>query len=182
MIVSIDGHTPDVSKAAFVAENATVCGNVVAGEDSSIWFGAVLRAEGEPLRIGARTNIQDNVTVHIDNGFPVTIGNEVTVGHNAVVHGCTVGRRRAGWHGLHYPERRGYRGRVGGRCRCVGLGRSCGASALARCGSACKGEENFHRGRGCRPHRLLHTFVRERGQALCRCALIIWNDRRPFRG
>ena len=90
MIVSIDGHTPDVSKAAFVAENATVCGNVVAGEDSSIWFGAVLRAEGEPLRIGARTNIQDNVTVHIDNGFPVTIGNEVTVGHNAVVHGCTV--------------------------------------------------------------------------------------------
>lgn len=90
MIVSIDGHTPDVSKAAFVAENATVCGNVVVGEDSSIWFGAVLRAESEPLRIGARTNIQDNVTVHIDNGFPVTIGNEVTVGHNAVVHGCTV--------------------------------------------------------------------------------------------
>lgn len=90
MIVSIDGCTPDVSKAAFVAENATVCGNVVAGEDSSIWFGAVLRAESEPLRIGARTNIQDNVTVHIDNGFPVTIGNEVTVGHNAVVHGCTV--------------------------------------------------------------------------------------------
>ena len=90
MIVPIEGHAPDISKAAFVAENATVCGNVVVGEDSSIWFGAVLRAEGEPMRIGKRTNIQDNVTVHIDNGFPVTIGNEVTVGHNAVVHGCTV--------------------------------------------------------------------------------------------
>ena len=90
MIISIDGHTPEVSQAAFIAENATVCGDVVLGKDSSVWFGAVMRAESEPMRIGARTNIQDNVTVHIDNGYPVTIGNDVTVGHNAVVHGCTV--------------------------------------------------------------------------------------------
>ena len=90
MIISIDGHTPDVSQAAFIAENATVCGDVVLGKDSSVWFGAVMRAESEPMRIGARTNIQDNVTVHIDNGYPVAIGNDVTVGHNAVVHGCTV--------------------------------------------------------------------------------------------
>ena len=90
MIVSIEGHAPDVSRAAFVAENATVCGDVVLGEDSSVWFGAVMRAESEPMRIGPRTNIQDNVTVHIDNGYPVTIGDDVTVGHNAVVHGCTV--------------------------------------------------------------------------------------------
>lgn len=90
MIIPIEGHTPDVSQAAFVAENATVCGDVVLGKDSSVWFGAVMRAESEPMRIGTRTNIQDNVTVHIDNGFPVTIGNDVTVGHNAVVHGCTV--------------------------------------------------------------------------------------------
>lgn len=90
MIIPIEGHTPDVSQAAFVAENATVCGDVVLGKDSSVWFGAVMRAESEPMRIGTRTNIQDNVTAHIDNGFPVTIGNDVTVGHNAVVHGCTV--------------------------------------------------------------------------------------------
>ena len=90
MIISIEGHTPDTSQVAFVAENATVCGDVVLGKDSSVWFGAVMRAESEPMRIGSRTNIQDNVTVHIDNGFPVTIGNDVTVGHNAVVHGCTV--------------------------------------------------------------------------------------------
>ena len=63
MIVSIEGHTPDVSSAAFVADNATVCGDVKVGEDSSIWFGAVLRAECEPLRIGDRTNVQDNVVV-----------------------------------------------------------------------------------------------------------------------
>ena len=85
MIVSIEGHTPDVSSAAFVADNATVCGDVKVGENSSIWFGAVLRAECEPLRIGDRTNVQDNVVVHIDSGFPVTIGSDVTVGH-----GCTV--------------------------------------------------------------------------------------------
>ncbi len=90
MIVSIEGHTPDVSSAAFVADNATVCGDVKVGEDSSIWFGAVLRAECEPLRIGDRTNVQDNVVVHIDSGFPVTIGSDVTVGHGAIVHGCTV--------------------------------------------------------------------------------------------
>ena len=90
MIVSVEGHTPDVSSAAFVADNATVCGDVKVGEDSSIWFGAVLRAECEPLRIGDRTNVQDNVVVHIDSGFPVTIGSDVTVGHGAIVHGCTV--------------------------------------------------------------------------------------------
>ena len=73
-----------------MADNATVCGDVKVGKDSSIWFGAVLRAECEPLRIGDRTNVQDNVVVHIDSGFPVTIGSDVTVGHGAVVHGCTV--------------------------------------------------------------------------------------------
>ena len=90
MIVSIEGHTPDVSSAAFVADNATVCGDVKVGENSSIWFGAVLRAECEPLRIGDRTNVQDNVVVHIDSGFPVTIGSDVTVGHGAIGMGSTI--------------------------------------------------------------------------------------------
>ena len=90
MIRSIEGCTPETAQAAFIAENATVCGDVKLGEESSVWFGAVLRAEGEPLRVGSRTNIQDNVTVHVDYGYPVSIGNNVTVGHNAVVHGCTV--------------------------------------------------------------------------------------------
>ncbi len=90
MIVTYKGKTPEVDGSAFVAENATLIGDVTVGEDSSVWFGAVLRGDNEPIRVGKRTSVQDNATLHCDPGHPLTIGDDVTVGHNAVVHGCTV--------------------------------------------------------------------------------------------
>ena len=90
MIYSLPSGTPSVSGARFIAENATIAGDVTIGAESTVWFSAVLRAEGAPITIGRETSIQDNVTVHIDLGRPTTIGDRVTVGHNAVLHGCTV--------------------------------------------------------------------------------------------
>ena len=78
----------------FVAENATVLGDVEIGSEVSIWFGAVLRGDCFPIRIGARSNIQDNAVVHVTGGQAKTdIGEDVTVGHLALLHGCTVGNR-----------------------------------------------------------------------------------------
>lgn len=91
MILSIGDQKPDVKDAIFVAENATVIGDVVLGKDSSIWFGVVVRGDLEPIRIGDRTNVQDNSVLHGAAGYPLTIGNDVTIGHNAIVHACTVG-------------------------------------------------------------------------------------------
>lgn len=91
MLVRFKGAAPDASRAAFVAANAAVCGDVVLGEGSSVWFGAAVRSELAPIRIGARSNVQDNATLHADRGFPVVIGEDVSVGHNAVVHGAQVG-------------------------------------------------------------------------------------------
>ena len=91
MIVSYKGKKPVIDQTAFVAENATLIGDVTLAEDSSVWFGAVLRGDNEPIRIGRRSNIQDNATLHSDPSNPLTIGEDVTVGHNAVVHGCTLG-------------------------------------------------------------------------------------------
>lgn len=91
MILSYKGKSPDVSKSAFIAENAVAAGNVTLKSGSSIWFCAVVRAEEESITVGENTNIQDNCTVHSSKGFPVKIGNNVTIGHNAAVHGCTVG-------------------------------------------------------------------------------------------
>jgi len=68
-----------------------VIGNVHIGEDVGIWFGAVLRGDNEPIRIGARSNIQENSIVHTDPGFPATIGQGCTIGHGALIHGCTIG-------------------------------------------------------------------------------------------
>lgn len=75
----------------WVAPGAHVIGDVHLGRDVGIWFGAVLRGDREPLRIGQRTNIQEHAMIHADPGFPTTIGNGVTVGHRAIVHGCTIG-------------------------------------------------------------------------------------------
>ena len=77
--------------AAFVAENSTVRGNITAGKGSSIYFGAVLRSEVETLTIGENTNIQDNCVLHTDAGYPLTIGDGCTIGHAAILHGCTIG-------------------------------------------------------------------------------------------
>lgn len=75
----------------FVAPGARVSGNVVLDEDASVWFNAVIRGEYEPIEIGARTNIQDGAVLHADPGKPLTLGAEVTVGHQAMLHGCTIG-------------------------------------------------------------------------------------------
>lgn len=83
--------TPEIAESAFLAPDAVILGDVHIGEDCSIWFHAVIRAESEEIRIGEGGNIQDNAVVHVDQGHPVTIGNYVTVGHGAIIHGCCIG-------------------------------------------------------------------------------------------
>jgi len=90
LIRAVLGHTPQLHPESWVAPNAVVMGNVTLGEKASVWYSATVRAEFEPIVIGAGSNIQDSVTIHADPGFPTTIGQRVTVGHNAVLHGCTV--------------------------------------------------------------------------------------------
>ncbi len=75
----------------WVAPDAHVIGRVILGEDVGVWFGAVIRGDNEPITIGARTNIQEGAMLHADPGMPLTIGADVTVGHHAILHGCTVG-------------------------------------------------------------------------------------------
>jgi carbonic anhydrase/acetyltransferase-like protein (isoleucine patch superfamily) len=89
-----EGKQPRFGSRIFVAENAAVIGDVELGDDCSIWYSAVIRADVHSIRIGPRTNIQDNCTLHVTQGtFPVQIAEEVTIGHGAVVHGCTIERR-----------------------------------------------------------------------------------------
>lgn len=89
-LVSFDGHVPDIATDAFVAEGVTLVGAVSVQAEASVWFGAVVRADGAPIRIGRGSNVQDGCVLHSDPGHPVVLGDRVTVGHRAVVHGCTV--------------------------------------------------------------------------------------------
>ena len=86
-------RTPRVHETAFIALGAVIVGDVEIGELASIWYGAVLRGDSDFIRIGARTNIQDGTVVHVDEGVPTIVEEEVTVGHGVVLHGCTVRRR-----------------------------------------------------------------------------------------
>ncbi len=87
------GKEPRFGERVFVADNATLIGDIQLGDDVSIWFGTVLRGDIHLIRVGARSNIQDNCVVHVEHETgPALIGEEVTVGHAAVVHGCTIGR------------------------------------------------------------------------------------------
>lgn len=90
LIAGVGGHEPVIAPTAFVAPTSVVIGEVGLAAGSSVWYHTVLRADGGPIVIGADSNIQDNCTVHVDPGSPVTIGERVSVGHNAVLHGCTV--------------------------------------------------------------------------------------------
>ncbi|MGH3457706.1 gamma carbonic anhydrase family protein [Aeromicrobium sp.] len=91
MEISINGLTPQVHKEAWVAPTATVVGSVTIEAGASIWYGTVLRADNEPITIGARSNVQDNCSFHVDVGYPVSLGEGVSIGHGAVVHGATIG-------------------------------------------------------------------------------------------
>jgi carbonic anhydrase/acetyltransferase-like protein (isoleucine patch superfamily) len=84
---------PEVADSAWVAPGAYVVGDVHLGGESSVWYGAVLRGDTEPIRIGARTNIQDGCVLHADPGYPAIVGEDCVVGHKAIVHGCEIGDR-----------------------------------------------------------------------------------------
>lgn len=90
MLVEFKGMFPDVEKAAFIAPNAAICGDVAMDEGSSVWFSAVIRGEVAPIRIGKNSNVQDNAMLHSGYDCPVTLGDRVSVGHNAIVHGATI--------------------------------------------------------------------------------------------
>jgi carbonic anhydrase/acetyltransferase-like protein (isoleucine patch superfamily) len=87
------GKRPSIGEGCFVAPTATLIGDVTLGDDSSVWFGAVLRGDVSPIVIGARSNIQDGTVIHGEEGCPTTIGEDVTVGHSAIIHAATVGDR-----------------------------------------------------------------------------------------
>lgn len=91
MLIKHHGKSPIVDKDAFIAETAVLIGEVEIGKDSSIWFGAVLRGDINSIKIGERTSIQDNCVIHIDSDKPTVVGNDVTVGHGAILHGCKIG-------------------------------------------------------------------------------------------
>ena len=90
-VYQLDDKIPQVHETAWVADSARVIGHVRLDRDASVWFGAVLRGDNELLHLGAGSNIQDASVVHADPGFPVVIGERVTIGHKVMLHGCTVG-------------------------------------------------------------------------------------------
>ena len=89
-VLTVNDSTPTIAEDAFLASTAVVAGKVTLAAKSSVWYGCVLRAEVEPITIGASSNIQDLSVVHTDPGSPVVIGERVTVGHRVVLHGCTI--------------------------------------------------------------------------------------------
>ena len=92
-ILPFRGVWPTIADDVFIAPGAMIIGNVTIHEGASIWYNTVVRGDTGPIVIGRRTNIQDNCTLHLDDDAPLTIGDECTIGHNAVVHGATLGKR-----------------------------------------------------------------------------------------
>jgi len=90
-IYELDGIAPQLAPGSWVADSAEVVGNVMLGENASVWFGAVLRGDNEPITIGRNSNVQDLSVLHTDHGSPLTIGDNVTIGHQVMLHGCTIG-------------------------------------------------------------------------------------------
>lgn len=91
MVISYLGISPRVNPFTFIAESSDVIGKVYIGEDSSVWFGAVIRGDTDKIQIGKRTNIQDKTVIHAEDGCPTIIGDDVTIGHSCIIHGSTVG-------------------------------------------------------------------------------------------
>jgi carbonic anhydrase/acetyltransferase-like protein (isoleucine patch superfamily) len=90
-IYALEGDAPVVPASAYVAPSATIIGRVTLGERASVWFGAVIRADNEPVHIGSESNVQEGAVLHVDPGFPMRIADRVTIGHQAMLHGCTIG-------------------------------------------------------------------------------------------
>lgn len=90
MIKEINGTRPEIDRTCFIADNAMIVGDVKMQSNTSLWYGACIRSDMDKTIIGRNTNIQDNSTIHNDFGSPTIIGNEVTIGHNCVIHGCTI--------------------------------------------------------------------------------------------
>ena len=91
MIYTLDGNGLETEGDYFIAPTAVVVGSVRLKHEASLWWGSVLRGDFDTITVGSRSNVQDNCIVHMDEGYPVTLGDRVTVGHSAVLHGCTVG-------------------------------------------------------------------------------------------
>ncbi len=87
------GKAPTLGTDAWIAPSADVIGDVGLGDEASVWFGAVIRGDNTPIMIGARSNVQEGAALHSDPGAPLTVGADVTVGHHAILHGCTIGAR-----------------------------------------------------------------------------------------
>ena len=90
MIYELDGIRPQIDPTAWVAPTAVLIGNVIVEAGANIWFGAVLRGDNEAITVGAGSNVQENAVLHTDMGFPLTIGANCTIGHKAMLHGCTI--------------------------------------------------------------------------------------------
>lgn len=90
-LYQLGDEAPRIHPSAWVADNATVIGRVALGEGASVWYGVTIRGDNDWITIGRNTNIQDNSMLHADPGFPLTLGDNVTIGHQVMLHGCTVG-------------------------------------------------------------------------------------------
>lgn len=90
-VLALPNSTPSIDPTAFVADGARIVGDVSLAAGASVWYNAVLRGDSAEIVIGPGSNVQDNVSVHVDSGHPVIVGAKVSIGHNAVVHGCTIG-------------------------------------------------------------------------------------------
>jgi len=90
-LYQLDQHRPQLGEGVFVADSAEVIGQVELGDFASVWFGAVLRGDNDPLKIGRHSNVQDGSVLHADPGFPLLVGEHVTIGHHVMLHGCTIG-------------------------------------------------------------------------------------------
>ena len=90
-VYALNEWIPQIAPSAWVADNATVVGRISLGEDVSIWYGVVARADSAEIHVGAGSNVQDNSVLHVDEGLPLIIGEHVTVGHQVMLHGCVIG-------------------------------------------------------------------------------------------
>ena len=91
MIYALDGIAPEIDPAAWVADEAVLIGKVVIEAGASVWFGAMIRGDNEEVRVGAGSNVQENCVLHTDMSYPLTIGANCTIGHKAMLHGCSIG-------------------------------------------------------------------------------------------